>query len=562
MKVQDRPFPSLKNTASEEEEIAAKKIFSSLLLVCKNISIYPPGHTTTIDSINLFHVHLREFLNKYGDLRFEIERDRITFKGAVISKGFPEEGSVHFALFQVGIRWLKFLPGIEIQELQGILNIIDKYSKLYAEADGDIVTDFWEAQFPHMEYEVAEFSWVEEKEEPKDISGLTQEKAVDQAPKDYRDEPDAMESLDLDQASLVLTEKEIKILKEMIRREEGDDPASFLDVLLDSLLQHRDPENFKVILGVLSEEFKNSLIQKDFIDSFRILHGLRTVLDFCRAETPWAAQSLEAFFLNISLESRGPLVEVWGRLGSEDAGILGQVFKFFDPQAINTFIFLLPQTKSTSLRQILVDSILLLASQDMGLLERILNKADEKLIKNLVPVFVKLEGDQAMSYLMGLARHPSDQVRQEAVKGILRRDPARLKEIFDLIDNLEEGVRLLILEQMGRSRDESVEELILEYVQKLTFRKKDIDYLYACFKTLGKCGSARSIPFLRETLFKGGILPGFRITVHRRGAGTALVLLNNPEAEKVLKEAGRSLNPSLRIVVRKISRELPHNKRS
>jgi hypothetical protein len=556
MKAQDKPSPSLKNSISEAEGIAAKRIFSSLLLARKNISIYPPGHATTLDSINLFHGQLGDFLKTYGPLRFVIERDRIISKSGVITQGFPEEGSVHFALFQVGILWLEFLPGIEPQETQGILNIIVRYSTISGQADGDIVTAFWEAQFPHMEYEVAEFSWVEEEEEARDISGLIQEKAVGKARKNYRDDPNVKDTLDLNQADLELTQKEKSVLKEMIRREEGEDLTSFLDILLDCLLQHRDQETYKVILGVLSEEFKHTLIRKDFIDSFRILHGLRFVNEVCREETPWAGQILEDVFLRISLESKVPLIEIWNRLGSEDAGILGQIFKFFDPQAINIFVSLLTQSKSESLRQVLLDSILLLSSQDIRPLESILQQTDERGLENLVPLFIKLEGDQAMRYLMELARHPSAQVRHKAVKGIIRRDPARLKEIFDLIDTMEEDIRLLILQQLGQSRDKAVETLILAYLQKLTFNKKDIDYLQACFKTLGKCGSARSIPFLQETLFKGGFFPGSRIAVFRKGAATALGILNNPEAEAVLKKAGRSLNPSLRMVVKNFDRGL------
>ncbi len=119
------------------------------------------------------------FLHKYGTLRLEIERERIISKGGLISEGLPDEGTLHFTLFQVGIRWLEFMVGIELEELHDILIILDKYTKLSAEPEGDIVTAFWEAQFPHMQYEVAEFSWGGDPEElVNGISDLTGEKAV------------------------------------------------------------------------------------------------------------------------------------------------------------------------------------------------------------------------------------------------------------------------------------------------------------------------------------------------------------------------------------------------
>ena len=39
------------------------------------------------------------------------------------------------------------------------LLLINKYTKLSAEPEGDIVTAFWETPFPHMQYEVAELLW-------------------------------------------------------------------------------------------------------------------------------------------------------------------------------------------------------------------------------------------------------------------------------------------------------------------------------------------------------------------------------------------------------------------
>jgi hypothetical protein len=53
-------------------------------------------------------------------------------------------------------------------------------------------------------------------------------------------------------------------------------------------------------------------------------------------------------------------------------------------------------------------------------------------------------------------------------------------------------------------------------------------------------------------------MPGFWRSAPRRGAAIALVALDIPEAELVLKDASRSLYPSLRAIVMKIRQELQH----
>jgi hypothetical protein len=76
-----------------------------------------------------------------------------------------------------------------------------------------------------------------------------------------------------------------------------------------------------------------------------------------------------------------------------------------------------------------------------------------------------------------------------------------------------------------------------------------------CFKTLGKCGSLRSIPFLIKTLLHRKWMAGLWKSAYREGAALALVALKIPEARQVIEAAGRSLHPGLRRIAREAGRE-------
>jgi hypothetical protein len=159
MNVQNAKPAPVEDDASMEELSAARTIYTSMLLACKKLSLYPHGHNICMDSINHFYSQLASFLQGCGTFRLEIERERVVFKGQAISSGMPEEGTPHFILFRDGIKWLELMDGMEEQEIDGILRIFNRYGKLPSEPEGDIVTAFWEAQFPHLHYEVAAFSW-------------------------------------------------------------------------------------------------------------------------------------------------------------------------------------------------------------------------------------------------------------------------------------------------------------------------------------------------------------------------------------------------------------------
>ncbi|MBI4765841.1 MAG: HEAT repeat domain-containing protein [Deltaproteobacteria bacterium] len=557
----DRPSPLLRINPSEDELNAAKKILASLLLACKNLALYPPGHTISKSSINQLQAQLSDFLHKYETLRLEIGREQITSKGGLISEGLPEEGTLHFSLFQVGIRWLEFREGIETDELHDILIILDRYTKLSAEPEGDIVTAFWEKQFPHLRYEVADFSWGEDQTVTEDIFDPTGENAFGIQLGEYRRaEAEVPEDPPIKQSNLSLTPQEQAELKEMIRLEEGTDLTSYLDALLDCLLEDREKENFKEILEVLSGEFTYSLAQRHLAVTLKILEGLRSVLDICKEEMPWAFLSIEEFILNASgQESLASLQEVWKDLNPEDAGVLGQIFQLLDPPVIHTLVPLLLQTQPAPLRQVLIDSIILGASKDMRPLESMFNDSDEMLVEKLVPVIVKLPGGQSLKYLKRLTRHPSSRIRREAVKGLCSRAPARVRDIFTMIDDEDDSIRQLVLNQLGRAREETVENLFLSYLGHSQFGKNEEKHLLQCFRTLGRCGSANSISFLQETLLKRRWIPGSSRSALRRGAALALSELDLPEAELILEKAGRSFYPGLRSLVRKTKKELQHN---
>jgi hypothetical protein len=76
------------------------------------------------------------------------------------------------------------------------------------------------------------------------------------------------------------------------------------------------------------------------------------------------------------------------------------------------------------------------------------------------------------------------------------------------------------------------------------------DWLIACFKALGRCGSDQSFPFLQDTLLKGGLLSRFRSSPRRRGAAIALRYMDHTASDEVLEKASQSRFPAIRSAAR------------
>jgi HEAT repeat protein len=86
---------------------------------------------------------------------------------------------------------------------------------------------------------------------------------------------------------------------------------------------------------------------------------------------------------------------------------------------------------------------------------------------------------------------------------------------------------------------------MMNYLQDIDETVHSDAHIISCYRMLGKCGSERSIPFLRKKIFDGAWtgLFGQKNTSNRSGALVALSELETTEALKLLKKAANNKSP-------------------
>ncbi len=542
--VNDRPVPG--------ELEAARRILTGLHHARKTYALYPEGHSMCANALAQAHAQLMAFIARFGNLKFEIEKDYLSFKGEVMALGQTEAGTMPLFLFRDGIRWLEFMEGISPEELDDFIKIINKYSILSEEPDGDIVTAIWELQPPHIKYKVADLFWDVEQEtdaRPRFDPGPCEDSDAVLSGTSAHTEYPALPAIA--QSEIIITPEEESMILKMVRMEERQDPTAYLDALFDSLLAYHDKENFEIILEVLQQEFKDSLARKDFDIALKILQSLEYVFDICQEEIGWAVPIIEDCYFTISsAQSLAPLQAVWPQIDAGEIVKIKQIFTYLKPEAISTLAIILLQQQSPQLRKLLMNALITLAAKDIQPLEALIKSPDEKLVQMLVQVLANLKGEQPVKVLMGLVRHKSERVRMDAIKVMLQRGPEYIQHIFTLIDDSDRHLSRLILKSMGHSRNKGAEELLLGYLKGRRFKKTEAEHVIACFTALGQCGSSDSVAFLRQTLIGSRWGLHLRQTAQMRGAAMALRLLGIPEAQQVLEEASRSYRPHVRRTVK------------
>jgi len=539
--------------ASEEELQAAQKVLNSLQLARKNYSLYPEDHVNCARTMEKFWIELDIFIRAHGNLRFELAKDKIVFQEETILTEPPEEGNLPFTLFRDGIQWLEFQQGLESSEVEQFLRILNKYQILTDEPEGDLVTALWEARLPHIQHHVADFFWGSEPDTEFKVSAEAAE-ADSESLEEEEDKAANSECFPpIDPETLKITPEEEAELQNMVRLEEKRIPtAEYVDALHDSLLQHREQENFDAILESLEEALQDSLARREYDISLRILKSLHYVRKMCAAETSWALPIIDNFFLTASSSHfLKPLQAAWTDIDAGEIEQAKQILLLLQPEAIHTLGAMLLQTSSHQLQQMLMAVILALASRDLQPLEAMLGRPESELIQKLVHILGRIKGERATNLLKKMVHHSSAQVRHEAVKSLLSQGSANVRALFHLIEDENDSIRRLVLRHLSQERSKETEALLLEYLEQGKLERTDDEHIIACFRALGRCGSPRSIPFLRKTLLGRAWLPGFQKPAYRQGAAFALQGLRLKSAQEVLEAASRSLYPNVKRMARK-----------
>jgi HEAT repeat protein len=148
--------------------------------------------------------------------------------------------------------------------------------------------------------------------------------------------------------------------------------------------------------------------------------------------------------------------------------------------------------------------------------------------------------------LFKLSRYPSERVRLEALRAIIQRKLWTPDKMGFLLGDESALIRRLAIKYLGARRSEAAEGLLAKHIRDGKIPGDDSGELIACFKALGKCGTERSLPFLKDTLLRGGWISRFRPSTLRQGAAIALAQFGTEQSLQVLEEAARSHFPAVR----------------
>lgn len=535
--------------ASTEVVQAIKDIITSFLTAMKNCALYPEDHSISQKSIENVSARLNDFFSNYNDLRLDISKGGILFESEIVHQGPPEPRDLGFLLFRDGIEWIEFRRGLEVDEISRFVKILNDSREVSQQSDSDLVTSLWEADFAYIGHETSEILW--EEEPLADLTDLhVTGNEIQTVSSPLNDIPEGIRLQTVDLSRWVLTEQEIKDLREIVIAEEkADSSEEMLNLLLAVIDWPLHEKDFKDILEVLHDEFRDLLAGLELQMAFDLMKGIKGIRQSCEKKNPEVLPLLDNFLESVHTpEVLNALHQIWPVLDILESHrkMLQQTLILLPPAAIRTLGPMLLEVSSPHAQRLLTYAIVSLASQDISPLEKLLADPRGDLLQSLLPVLRSLKGEESRRVLVKMARHPSEQIRIQVIETLLERDEQSIEDLFPSIQDESETISRIVLEHLGKRRSQIAEGLLLDYLKGRRFSREDSSHVLACYRALGRCGSTRSVSFLKEMLLAHGWSLGLLRSLDRQGAALALRAMNTDEAEEVLRKAKRSILPGVR----------------
>jgi HEAT repeat protein len=563
------------DTPPNEVLEAVRGFLAAFSKAAKSHSLYPATHIISENLLSGLVNSLTNFFQLGPELKLDIDKDRIRYKEIEVYLSDGREDFLVTPFFRDGIIWIEFRKGITAAELSFLLNMLNEYRTLSDESEGDLVTALWQRNLPHIHYEAADVFWetlprldfahfdvshssIEKPRGPSDLRHGSADGKQQSGSGDAKDQSTlSIISKGVKRSLIPLTPGENEQLQKLIKEEEHRNRSEdILDLLLIILEDEAEEDEFSSVLELLAQEFENILRHGEFQLAVKILNHLRKLSGKDAATKTWRNPLIDQYFERISdTEFLEALKLYIADFKSEDPNrlkIFRQVLLMLRPMAVLTLGPLLSEVSSAALRRRLMEAIGILSKQDLKPLSQLLKAPDEQMIKRLVTIVGHLDGKDPQRLLLDMARHLSLDVRKEALKQLLNRNGCVQRFFFFLLEDSSDVIRREILRCLASARNRRSEDPLLEYLGQKVFNISTNDHILACYEALGKCGSTRSIPFLKATLEERSWWEIFSIggSPHRRGAALALAGLKIPEADKILMQATRSLFPHIKRAAR------------
>jgi HEAT repeat protein len=474
------------------------------------------------------------------------DTDRPGFGGA--GRADPARENLAFTLYRDGVRELSFHRGFEREELDELLAVLARVTRVRGEDQDDLLTLLWDRDWYHLRYRYVEALPegvalpAESGQTPAAVPPPQEELqlASTVSPDDFRG---ALYFLDADE----LRRLEGELGREMRR----DLWTDVLNALFDRM-EDGGALRQEQIVGILGDLLPILLGSGKLDTAGLILGELVKIATGGRRLAAPVMKSLRGLFDQLAdpatvaelvrtVEGAGPAV-------SEQS--LGALLTFFPPEALGPLLKAAETTASPAVRRTVQTAAERLAGGAREHLARLLLEPDDALAAGAARLVGRLRVATAAGDVARLLRRADAGTRLAAVEALQElRSPTASEALETVLEDADPRVRVAAVRALSALRWAPAKARLEAAIDGKRLREADLSERIAFFEAYGGLAGAEGVGLL-ERILNGRSWLGRRESPEIRAcAARGLGKIRHPAAEKALNAAAADPDPVVRTAV-------------
>ncbi len=553
----------------DEELASAGDLIRSLLKAIKAFKLYQTNNPILTKQLEELSTKFMAHLDRYQALNLQVGEYKLFFDGKPIYENTDMKESLAFLFYKDGVREIRFLKGLEDQELSDFLDVIRKNEQA-SRLEDDIVTLLWQKDFDHISYsatdEFMESSAVHVPETYDEIqaglefspelegeAGATIEQESGRGEIVFSLEQMLPESVRDQRETFVRhfqpTAEEVDLINRLIN-EEAD--IKFVSTLVDNLIEillhlGEDLEPYENMVTFFDRALEFFVLKGEFKTVGETLKNLREILD------SMGLKDNQIYAINRIFENAGSprIIELTTEtLKHEGFFDLNTIYDYFDllpKSAIEPLCNMLGNLESPKARKLVAEIIGRKVKGDLGMLVPFLNDKRWIVVCYVITIIGNSKDPNAIKYLTQPISHPDERVRRTALKALSQSGGKETKGLFmKMLNDASSYIRAQAVIHLARTFKHETLKPILAVIQSEPFLDRDYSEKAAFFRAIGQIRSDESLPVLRKILKKKSWFKKTKWDELQLCAIGALRMIGTEKSKKILEMGKRSKNRAVR----------------
>jgi HEAT repeat protein len=546
----------------------ARELFTVLQKALRAFQLYDENNPVYQRFVSNLRTSFLELWEEVDELRVQVEEDRFLWYGAEVYGNTSRSESLAFLLYKDGIRDVRFVPGIEGEELEAFLRVLQRARNLRPEGD-DLLTILWDADLEYLRYHYVDLlaEGVELPEKAPELGNLTAawhgelageedpRRPIAAAAQQEIEPPKPKVSADEFNPTLYSFDpREVEALRTELENEMSRDVRGHvLEALFDRIEVDTTPERQRSILGIFEDLLPNFLSHGELPAAAAVLGELQALL---RGDGPGLAPAPAGDADRILDEVSGSAAidELVASLvdGGLDASPqdLGAFLQHLRGNALELLLRAATDAESPRTRTTIVQAIAAIGERNRAAVVSLLEGDDPKVLQGACRLVGEMEMAQAGPALVRLADHEDAAVRLAAVESSVKLNVSTVAQGLEAaLDDDDREVRIAAAKGLGELRYKPAAPAIKSIVTGRRIRHADISEKVAFFESYGAIGGQEAVELLGRLLTRKGLLGRREPEDIRASAALGLGRAGTSTALAYLREAHASPEPVVRSAI-------------